>query len=77
MDHSHSKDKKKKKTSIPSFVECKRQLELAKQAFLVGFSTFERDWNPIGDADDILYEDLRDVVKDFYMLQVNKAKRQL
>ena len=45
-------------------------MELAKKAFLVGFLTFERDWNPIGVDDSALYEDLRDVVKDFYLLGV-------
>ena len=45
--------------------EAKSDLELAKKAAIVGFLTFERDWNPIGHDDSILYEALRDIVMDF------------
>ena len=44
--------------------DCKRNLELAEKASLLGFLTFERDWNPIGDADDHLYEDVRNEIVD-------------
>ena len=57
--------------------ECKRHLELAKKAFLVGFLTFERDWNPYGYNDSHIYEDVRDVVVDSKLNVYKEAKRQL
>ena len=56
---------------------CRQQLELTRQAALLSLLRFEQKWNPHGNNDAHLYEDMRNALVDANRHRVNAAKQQL
>ena len=56
---------------------CRQQLELTRQAALLSLLRFEQKWNPHGNNDAHLYEDMRNALVEANRHRVNAAKQQL
>ena len=56
---------------------CRQQLELTRQAALLSLLRFEQKWNPHGNNDAHLYEDMRNALVEANRHRVNEAKQQL